>query len=84
MRTKKVLAGCGLLAGTILVGTTLVAQDSQVSPQQVIQEMMREGSLKVNDVAPDFYLMERHGVERVRLSSFKNEKPVALVFGSYT
>ncbi len=81
MRTKKVLAGCGLLAGTILVGTTLVAQ---VSPRQVIQEMLREGSLKVSDVAPDFYLTERDGVRQVRLSSFKNEKPVALVFGSYT
>ncbi len=81
MRTKKVLAGFGLLAGTILAGTTIAAQ---VSPRQVIKEMLREGSLKVGDVAPDFSLQERDGVAHVKLSSFKNKKPVALVFGSYT
>ena len=86
MRTKKVLAGFGLLAGTILAGTIIVGQVSPrvVIKDVVIKEMRREGSLKVGDVAPDFHLTERDGVAQVRLSSFKTQKPVALVFGSYT
>jgi len=39
---------------------------------------------KVGDLAPDFELMDPSGVERVRLSSFRKKRPVALVFGSYT
>ena len=70
-----------LVAFSVLLGTTLVAQ---TSPGEVIREMMREGTLKVGDPAPDFDLKERDGVARVRLSSFKDQKPVALVFGSYT
>ena len=44
----------------------------------------RAGNLKVGDVAPDFSL---HTVDKksfVRLSSLRGEKPVVLVFGSYT
>ena len=38
----------------------------------------------VGDVPPDFDLKLVGSKERVRLSSFKDEKPVALIFGSYT
>lgn len=38
-----------------------------------------EGSL-----APDFALQPPHGGDAVRLSDFRGESPVALVFGSYT
>jgi hypothetical protein len=44
----------------------------------------RSGRLNVGDMAPDFSL---HTVDRkslVRLSSLRGEKPVVLVFGSYT
>jgi hypothetical protein len=34
--------------------------------------------------APDFDLPQLGSTERVRLSSFRNHKPVALVFGSFT
>lgn len=34
--------------------------------------------------APDFSLEPPHGTERVRLSSFRGQRPVALIFGSYT
>ena len=34
--------------------------------------------------APDFELPRLGGKDRVRLSSFRGRKPVALIFGSYT
>lgn len=36
------------------------------------------------DVPPDFNLKRMGSDERVQLSSFKDERPVALIFGSYT
>jgi len=39
---------------------------------------------KVGTVAPDFSLSPPDGGEAVTLSSFKGDKPVALIFGSYT
>ncbi|MDA0264068.1 MAG: hypothetical protein O3A93_04555 [Chloroflexi bacterium] len=38
----------------------------------------------VGDVPPDFELKRAGSEERVRLSSFKDKRPVALIFGSYT
>ena len=39
---------------------------------------------KVGDLAPDFELYDIRNEQSVRLSDFKGEKPVALIFGSYT
>ena len=39
---------------------------------------------KAGDLAPDFTLSDAAGVNSVQLSSFQGEKPVALVFGSFT
>jgi hypothetical protein len=44
----------------------------------------REGKLKPGDVATDFTLNVMHSNRTVTLSSFKNQRPVVLVFGSYT
>ena len=38
----------------------------------------------VGTEAPDSELLPLKGGERVRLSSFRGRKPVALIFGSYT
>lgn len=38
----------------------------------------------VGEVPPDFNLKLTGSEERVRLSSFKGQRPVALIFGSYT
>jgi hypothetical protein len=38
----------------------------------------------VGDEAPDFELPRLGSTERVRLSSFRNHQPVALIFGSFT
>ena len=39
---------------------------------------------KVSDQAPDFELTDVSGEKRVRLSDFRDQQPVALVFGSFT
>lgn len=44
----------------------------------------REGPLRVGDEAPDFRLPLVDGSAQVLLSSFRGQKPVVLVFGSYT
>jgi peroxiredoxin len=44
----------------------------------------RAGHLQVGDAAPDFALKTPDGAAEVQLSSFRGQKPVVLVFGSYT
>ncbi len=39
---------------------------------------------KAGDVAPDFELRDVNGENPVRLADFQGQKPVALIFGSYT
>lgn len=39
---------------------------------------------KVGDLAPDFELFDSRGENSVRLSDFQGQKPVAVVFGSFT
>ncbi len=41
-------------------------------------------SPKVGDLAPDFQLLDTIGTQSVRLSDFRNKKPVILIFGSHT
>jgi hypothetical protein len=40
--------------------------------------------LKVGDPAPDFTLPFAAGKKEVRLASFRDKRPVVLIFGSYT
>ena len=39
---------------------------------------------KVGDLAPDFELRDSDGENPVRISDFRGQKPVALIFGSFT
>ena len=39
---------------------------------------------KVGDIAPDFELCDVNGDAPVSLSTFRGQKPVVLIFGSYT
>ena len=39
---------------------------------------------KIGEVAPDFQLLDVDGGNPVRLSDLRGQKPVALIFGSYT
>jgi len=53
-------------------------------PMQSLWCEARKGTLAVGDPAPDFELRARDGSGRVSLSSIRRDKPVVLVFGSYT
>jgi hypothetical protein len=55
-----------------------------VLPGQRIWMWARDGSLRVGDIAPDFALDTYNHSDRVRLSSHRGQRPVVLVFGSYT
>lgn len=44
----------------------------------------RKGSLTEGDPAPDFTLSTHTGTGQVTLSSHRGQRPVVLVFGSYT
>lgn len=48
------------------------------------RDLRSAGLLKVGDAAPDFTLSYKGSDETFTLGSFKGDKPVALVFGSYT
>lgn len=39
---------------------------------------------RVGQMAPDFELRDSDGEHPVRLSDFRDDRPVALVFGSFT
>ena len=60
-------------------GPTLI-----VLPFQWLWNSARGGRLQVGDAAPDFALPVLHGDRVVRLSEEYRQKPVVLVFGSYT
>ena len=44
----------------------------------------RRGALRVGDPAPDFALKTVDRSQSVRLSSFRGQEPVVLIFGSHT
>lgn len=55
-----------------------------VLPFKQLWFIARKGSLNVGDEAPDFSLWTLDRKSRVRLSAFQGQKPVVLIFGSYT
>ncbi len=55
-----------------------------VLPFRPLWMIARGGNLQTGDPAPDFELLTHDKSQTVRLSDFRGEKPVVLVFGSYT
>ena len=55
-----------------------------VLPFESLWMNARAGHLQVGDAAPDFVLKSVDGTAQVTLSSFRDSRPVVLVFGSYT
>jgi hypothetical protein len=53
-------------------------------PFETMWKQARFGKLQPGDTAPDFNLPLLGKSESVRLSSFRNTRPVVLIFGSYT
>jgi peroxiredoxin len=46
--------------------------------------LLHADALKMGDEAPDFILETYERNDRVTLSSFRGDRPVVLIFGSYT
>ncbi len=55
-----------------------------INPLKPIMLLARSGRLRVGDSAPDFRLSTPDGSSTVQLSDFRGQRPVVLVFGSYT
>jgi hypothetical protein len=53
-------------------------------PFKPLWQVARAGNVDVGDMAPDFSLESPDHRSSFRLSSMRGEKPVVLVFGSYT
>ena len=48
------------------------------------QKRLDQLAPQAGDMAPDFTLQTIAGTETLTLSDFRGQKPVALIFGSYT
>jgi hypothetical protein len=68
--------------GTIMSKLPMVSM--VVLPFGPLWNVARAGSLKAGDPAPDFRLQTYDKSSQVQLSSFRGDRPVVLVFGSYT
>ena len=55
-----------------------------IAPFETMWTRARVGHLNVGDTAPDFTLAMLDKSAQVNLASLRNDKPVVLVFGSYT
>ncbi len=53
-------------------------------PFETLWSVARSGPLRVGDPAPDFDLERQDKSGRLKLSTHFGERPVVLVFGSYT
>jgi hypothetical protein len=53
-------------------------------PFKPLWQVARAGNVKVGEMAPDFSLESPDHKSSFQLSSLRGEKPVVLVFGSYT
>ena len=53
-------------------------------PFETLWTLARAGNLHIGDTAPDFALLTLDKSQTVRLSTLAAQKPVVLVFGSYT
>lgn len=62
----------------------ILAEQKQRPGRQQRSRRQAADQVKEGQMAPDFQLETVDGRRKVRLSSFKKKKPVALIFGSYT
>ena len=55
-----------------------------VAPFETMWTRARAGTLNVGDAAPEFTLSSLDHSSQTTLASIRNNKPIVLVFGSYT
>ena len=53
-------------------------------PFETLWTHARAGTLRVGDTAPDFSLLKQDKSESIQLSALNKQRPVVVVFGSYT
>jgi hypothetical protein len=80
---KKILLGIALL---VLTAGGLMAW--KIGPRNIVgmlrYDQRKEGSLKVGDRAPDVALIALDGKTPVHVAESIGDKPLVLVFGSFT
>jgi len=59
-------------------------QEKRVPNWEATRALMLREAPKVGDPAPDFTLERRDGTGAVSLSQFQGQRPVVLIFGSWT
>src|SRR5947209_3395848 len=47
-------------------------------------ERIKQDLTVVGDLAPDFTLISRDGTKKITLADYRGQRPVVLIFGSYT
>lgn len=55
-----------------------------LAPFETMWTRARAGSLNVGDTAPEFTLFTLDKSSHVSLTAIRNDRPIVLVFGSYT
>lgn len=83
---------CGLMFAVMLQSPAIFARTMRhvpwsafvVLPFKSLWMKARSGHVNVGDVAPDFSLESADHKSHFQLSSLRGQKPVVLVFGSYT
>jgi hypothetical protein len=83
-RTKKQVAAA--VALVLLAGAAVVVW--KIGPRNLIgmalYDQRQEGRLRVGDLAPDVELFAGDGARRERLSRQLGDRPLVLIFGSFT
>ena len=84
---KRRLRIAAIVAGVLLVAAaaTLLAKIGPLNVWGMIRyDQRREGTLQVGDLAPDVVLTALDGVTPVHLRHRIGQRPLVLIFGSYT
>ena len=68
--------------GSVMARLPMISMS--VLPFESLWSVARAGVLQAGDVAPDFRLPTADKSSLVQLSSFRGDRPVVLIFGSYT
>lgn len=82
-KAKKILV---VLGAIIMLGGGVMAW--KMGPRNIIgmlrYDQRQEGRLVVGDMAPDVELLSVDGKRREKLAGYFHDKPLVLIFGSFT
>jgi hypothetical protein len=84
VRTKIVFAAVGFLLLIAVAGAMVMMGGPRNLLGMLRYDQRQEGSLRVGDHAPDVTLSTLDGAAPVRLSGHIGDRPLVLIFGSFT